>query len=229
MAWFHLQMYIRKYKFLAPAVCFILFLFINYSVAPNPIRSSFGSTMILNFLMVPWFTLSFLRSQSNSHQVINSLHMKSKTKFLISSYISLLLLSILLSLTAVLYPLLIGAFDLAPSVGVILFALFSHFVISFLAATIALLFSKIVMRNPGTSWPGLILVLALLLAVASAERDSLFYFLNYILPPVSMLISTVNEGVFSTTKMTAVYLLSIFYLLILMAISISIFKKKDML
>lgn len=222
-------MYIRKFKFVPPAVCFILFLFINYSVAPNPIRSSFGSTMILNFLMAPWFTLSFLQSQSNSQQVINSLHMKSKTKFLISNYISLLLLSVLLSLVAVLYPVLIGAFDLAPSFNVILFALLNHAVVSFLAANIAVLFSRNIMRKPGTSWPGIILVLALLLAIASAEVNSPFYFFNYILPPVSMLISIMNEGAFSITKISAVYSLSIFYSLILMVISISIFRKKDML
>lgn len=224
-------MYMRKYKFVPPAGCYVLFLCLNYSIAPNPVWSSFGSTMVLNFLLMAWFTLSFMQSQSNAQQVISSLHMKNTTKFFISHYFFLLLLSLFLSLTTVCFPVLIGAFDQTIGVDVLLFALFNHVVITFLSATIAMLFSKNMMRKPGNSWLGVVLTLVVLLAIASVGTSSSFSVLNYILPPIAMLLHIMNEGMASIMKLSTiiVYLLSIFYSMALMIIGISIVKKKDIL
>lgn len=231
MTWFHLQMYMRKYKFVPPAGCYVLFLCLNYSIAPNPVWSSFGSTMVLNFLLMAWFTLSFMQSQSKAQQVISSLHMKNTTKFYVSHYLFLLVLSLLLSLSAVCFPMLIGAFDQTIGINVFLFALFNHAVITFLSATIAMLFSKNLMRKPSNSWLGVVLTLVVLLAIASIETNSPFSVLSYILPPIGLLLHMMNEGMASIMKLSTiiVYLLSIFYSMALMIIGISIVKKKDIL
>lgn len=231
MTWFHLQMYMRKYKFVPPAGCYVLFLCLNYSIAPNPVWSSFGSTMVLNFLLMGWFTLSFMQSQSDAQQVISSLHMKNATTFYVSHYLFLLVLALWLSLMAVCFPVLTGAFDQTIGVDVFLFVLFNHAVITFLSATIAMLFSKNIMRKPSHSWPGLVLTLIGLLAIASIETHSPFSVLSYILPPIGLLLHVMNDGASSILRLSTImiYVLSIFYSMALMIIGISIVKKKDIL
>lgn len=231
MAWFNLQMYTRKYKFVPPTGCYTIFLFINYSSVPNPIWGSFGSTMILNFLMMAWFTLSFIQSQNNVQQMISSIHMKSKTLFFISNYFSMFLVALFLSLVAVLFPVLTGAFDKTVGLGMILFALFNHVIVSFLSATIAMLFSKNLIRKPINAWLGIILTLVVLLSISSLEENSSFFLLNYILPPISMLVHIMNEGSSSMFHIPTfgIYLISVFYIMILLVICISLLRKKDIL
>ncbi|RSL29044.1 hypothetical protein D7Z54_33325 [Salibacterium salarium] len=227
LALFNFQTYSRKYKFVPPTGCYLIFLLINYSTVPNPVLSSFGSTMMLNFLVMSWFTLSFIQSQNSTQQIISSMHIRSKKLFFMSNYLSMLLLCLLLSFISVFYPIITGAFNEMTDVLVIFFALSNHFIISFISVCIAMLFSKNVISKSINSWLGISLTLVLLLSISSIEEGSIFYFLKYTLPPITILIDMMNKGLHSSILLS--YLLSIFYSIILLLIFLFIAKRKDML
>lgn len=228
IAWFHFKMYARTFKFVPPAGGYLLLLLLNYSTAPNPILSSFGSTMMLNFIIMSWFTLTFMQSQNKTQQAISAIHLKSKKRFFISSYLCLILLSVLLSAVSVFYPLVTGAFNEPVSAGVVSFSLVNHFIISFLSVCITMLFTKNIVRKRVNGWLGLSLTLVVLLSTAAIAEDSLFYSLTYILPPVSSLIALMSEGVWSFSILY-IYAWSAVYSMAFIAAFLFVIKRKDLL
>ncbi|GGJ99966.1 ABC transporter permease [Lentibacillus kapialis] len=183
--------YIKSYRYVPPLTIYLVALFLNYTYKPNPVLSSTAVTALYLFLLMVWFTLSFFHTEDPTQQHLTILHAKSKVKMFLSKYMTMFLCVIVLSVFSVAYPVVFGMFGADISILKLIIGVLNHFFLGVLSVSMAALFTREIIKNPGTGWLGVSFVL--LVSIASTGlRHALPNFLQWtvwVLPPVPHLMS----------------------------------------
>lgn len=185
-----LASYTRSYKYFAPIAFMIITVMLLYSYKPSPVLDSYAVTSTLLFIGFAWLSLNYLNHDQGQQISLLILHTRSARTFFFTQYSVLIMMSLVVSILSVIYPMVTHMF--AEPVGIMRFclALLAHIFLAWLGSTIALFFQSGWMENHGRA-VGMLLVLIVLSIAGLSITDYLphgFVFIAYLLPPVSLII-----------------------------------------
>lgn len=222
--------YTRSYRYFAPIAFMIITLLLLYSYKPNPVMDSYAVTSTLLFIGCAWLGMNFLNHDQGRQTVLLILHTGSARAFYATQYAALIVIGFVLSVLAVVYPVLTGMFDEPVGIERFTLALLSHLSLSLLGAVISLYFQSGWIENQGRSI-GLLLILMVMSIAGLSVGDSLpdaFIVVAYILPPASlvidMLMNTDERGLASGAIML---LYTYIYTAVILLIYLKIACSKD--
>ncbi|WP_234032640.1 hypothetical protein [Paenibacillus faecalis] len=222
--------YTRSNRYFGPIAFMVISVLILYSYKPNPIMDSYAVTSTLLFIGCAWLGTSFLNHDQGRQNVLLILHNGSALKFYATQYTALLLISSLISLATVAYPLVTGMFAEPVGLTRLLVALAAHILLSGLGAGVSLFFQPGWIENQGRA-AGFMLILIVLSIAGISIADLLpkgIHLLAYLLPPVSLMIDTLmhadQRGVLQSTY---ILLFTFGYTAVLLAIYLKASLAKD--
>lgn len=231
---YHIKMYIKSNKFIAPFLFWIVFLSFNYMVKPSSYLPSIGfSGMILYFIMI-WVSFSYMDSEDTVSEQIIILKIQSAGKYYISKILFLLIISVGLSLVGDIYPLFkhilndnsLFTRNLTVCDMICSFLLLSSF--TFLGCALGSMFHPRIVSDRKIAV--VLVLLAGLLGYVKGplcENTPVLKFILWIFPPVYDIIVQFNElEYFNFNVIIKSIILSLIYSLILFLVQIFILKKK---
>ncbi|MCF3943771.1 hypothetical protein [Oceanobacillus alkalisoli] len=180
--------YIRSHKYFPPISTFIIIIFVFYTYTPNPIIDSYAVTAVVLYIISAWVCLSMLQLDPPVQRQLMAIHVGSWNRYYLSKLVSVLVISIILSAFAFLYPIVFKMFSepVTFTTGLVTFA--NHIILSILGISLASLFSKVIMKSTINSFGGLTLTIVLSLAAVGIERVLPPFLKNilWILPPATI-------------------------------------------
>ncbi|MGM9948866.1 MAG: ABC transporter permease, partial [Lysinibacillus sp.] len=177
--------YLRSYQYIPPFSLFIIFLIVNYTYTPNPILDSYSFTSLILFFLMGWFTVTIFHVEEKGQKQITSLHAQSLGRYYASLYILAALIGLFLSLVAVSYPIVIGAFGGETRPLHIVMGFLSHFSLAFLSIGLSAIFTREIVKNKMNTWWGILSILVISLSLATFKSSFLqIKGLIWLVPPV---------------------------------------------
>lgn len=189
--------YFRTYKYIPPLSIYILVLVVNYTYKPNPILDSYSLTALYLFFLMGWITVTIFHAEHATQQDITMYHCKSSNKYFIGLYLTCTIVGVVLSVIYVLYPIIFDMFHESTLNWVhVTLGIMAHFSLSFLAISLAALFTHHLISNSNNIWWGVLSVFIISLATPAMQTklDASLQFLLWLLPPTSWLIKTMGVG-----------------------------------
>ena len=184
---YSLHNYLRSHKYFPPVSTFIILIFVFYSYAPNPIIDSYAVTAMLLYIISAWICISVLSLDTSVERQLMILHARGKNRYYLSKLISVLLISLLLTFYAFIYPIIFGMFNESVSFTIGLVSMINHIFLAVLGICIASLFSRIITENVINSYGGLALTIILSLAAIGLYNMLPSYLKNivWLIPPAT--------------------------------------------
>lgn len=177
--------YLRSYQYVPPLFLFIIFLIVNYTYTPNPILDSYSFTSLVLFFIMGWFTVTIFHVEDPGQKQITLLHTQSLSKYYGALYILAALIGLFLSIVAVAYPIVFGAFGVAARPPHVLMGMLSHFSLAFLAIGLSAIFTRDIVKKRVNTWWGVVSVLVISLSLATVKPLLLqLKGLIWLVPPV---------------------------------------------
>lgn len=188
--------YIRSYRYIPQVSIYIIWIGVFYTYVPNPIMDSYAITCMFLYFLSAWLSVSLFNTEDSIQHQITILHAGGVAKVYISKIISTWIITILLSIFAVVYPIIFDMFDKPVQFLHIFLSLLSHMTLSLLGILIAALFSKSLVIRTMDSWGGvsLLLILSVSYNGIEAKLPSILHPILWILPPFSKVFSNLNLG-----------------------------------
>lgn len=200
---YSLHDYIRSHKYFPPISTFFILIFVFYTYTPNPIIDSYAVTALILYVISAWLCISVLSLDPPVQRQIMILHIGSLNRYYLSKLISVLLISIMLTVYAFIYPIVFNMFNETVTITIGLVSLLNHILLGILGICVASLFSKVITESAVNSFGGLSLIIVISLA-ALGIYDVLPSFLKnivWIIPPAastqSSLINWNGESIMS--------------------------------
>lgn len=133
-----LRSYTSSQRFFGPVAGILISVLILYSYKPNPVMNSYAVTAVILFVGCAWMGLSFLNHEQPVQRQVTIVHLQSAVKYSAGGILTLGLLTLLLDLLVVLYPVLTGQFGEPAGAGRLLLAFAGHALLGMLGVTISL-------------------------------------------------------------------------------------------
>jgi hypothetical protein len=190
---YSLHDYIRSHKYFPPVSTFFIFIIVFYTYKPNPVIDSYAVTALILYIISAWLCISILSVDQPVQKQLMILHMKSGNRYYLSKLISVWLVTMVLTVYAIVYPIVFEMFKepVTLSTGFVSFA--NHILLATLAICVGSLFSK--GDNPVNSYGGLSLTVIISIA-ALGIYDVLpptFKNIVWILPPSMITQTPLND------------------------------------
>ncbi|OAB35988.1 hypothetical protein [Paenibacillus glacialis] len=224
-----LRNYNRSYRFIPPLFTYLIFIGMFYTYKPNPVMGSFAVTSVLSFIVTAWICYSFMQSESPVQEEITLLHLRNPAKYYIGLLIAIVLMSLILLIVAMAYPIVGDYFDRPVGSEDILVGLLSHLGLSFLGIAIAVFFTGKFVSRPSVSIGGILIVITLSFcqgAISSQLSPSLEW-LTWILPPTFHSMNLLmNYERYSGAEIVWLLMVPFIYSFIILTIYIQCMRRK---
>ncbi|MFF2911169.1 hypothetical protein [Paenibacillus sp. NPDC057934] len=182
-----LQSYTLSQRYFAPFAGIIIAVLVLYSYTPNPVMNSYAATAVILFIGCAWLGLSFLNHQHPVQRQLTTVHLRSVRKYNMGSLLTLVVLTLLLDVLIVVYPLAAGRFDEQAGLYRIMLALVGHALLGMLGIAISLFLQSSMIKKASHATGimlGVIIVSIGGTKITEFLPGSLAY-LRPLLPPVS--------------------------------------------
>lgn len=177
--------YLRSYHYIPPFSLFIILLIVNYTYTPNPILDSYSFTSLILFFIMGWFTVTIFHVEETGQKQITLLHAQSLSKYYVSLYLLSALIGLFLSIVAVAYPIVFGAFGGETRPLHVLMGILSHFSLAFLAIGLSAVFTREIVKKRVNTWWGVVSILIISLSLVTIKSSLLqLKGLIWLIPPV---------------------------------------------
>lgn len=179
--------YIRSHKYFPPIATFFILIFVFYTYTPNPIIESYTATALILYVISAWLCISILSLDPPVQRQIMILHIGSLNCYYLSKFISVLLISIIFTVYAFLYPIVFNMFNETVTLTIGLVSLLNHILLGILGICVASFFSKPITESPVNSFGGLSLIIAISLAAIGIYNVLPSFLKNivWIIPPAA--------------------------------------------
>jgi len=134
---YQLLQFSRSYRYFTPMALYLIVLIWIYSIIPNPVMSSYAATAIILYLISSWLGLNFYFVEPEVQQQLTIMHARSSIHYYWSRMLTAWITTIPLSLAAVYFPMIRGAFKRHVSIGESLFVLYGHLILALLGVVLA--------------------------------------------------------------------------------------------
>ncbi|MDP4093226.1 MAG: hypothetical protein Q8920_07680 [Bacillota bacterium] len=226
--------YLRSYKYIVPILLFIVFLLGIYVDQPVDVLGSYIITSIFVYFISAWLALGFLDTEDNVQQQLTILHSGNQSIYYLCKIVFVWVITLLLSLIAVVYPILIHAFMRPIDSTDLLLGFLSHVTLGLLGTSIGCLFNTRLIRDRRLALLGLYLVI--IISIIQGTLISAVPFLKYIiylLPPVYFTMNNISTAsnlkpidLSSNIDILLYFGIIFLYLIALIFIFIKLMKKK---
>ncbi|WP_404458942.1 hypothetical protein [Oceanobacillus kapialis] len=218
--------YLRSFLYVPPVTIFFLWTFVAYTYVPNPVFSSYAVSCAVLYFITAWITVTLINKEDTTQLHITTVHARSIIAVLIGKLLVVLFVVSCLTVLAVFYPILIGAFNRSVTIWDVMVAILVHVLISLLSIAVSLYFTKIWNKRTLSTWLLLVLILVISLAkgrIVNGLPDSLS-FISWIIPPSFTIMEMLSEDtvllnaslLFNTLYIVSyvVFLFGIFFVLL---------------
>ncbi len=226
--------YIRSYKYIVPILIFACFLLGIYAIRPNDVTYSYVISSAVIYMLAAWLTLGLLNTEDTVAQQVTILHCKSQTIYYVCKLLFVWIFTMILSVLAIIYPIIINTFDRQVNLTDIMLAIISHSLLSLLGIAVAAIFNQRFINDRRLSI--LALYMVIILSLIQGKLTEIIPFLKYplfILPPVFYSLdrmgSTSNYSMVSSSGIPSVlasFAIILLYSLLLIFIYIKASRKK---
>lgn len=222
--------YTRSYRYFAPMAFIVISVMLIYSYRPNPIMSSYAVTSTLLFIGSAWLGLNYFNHDQGRQSMLLIIHSGKPIRYYAAQYITAALLSMIFSLFAVLYPIMLGMFDKPISLSEFALGYLGHVALALLGISLSAFFQFGFIENQGRAAGLLIILIVISIAGQTLEQKipSAIGSIIYLLPPVSTMIDLfmhVEER--STFSIFTMIVYSYLYSFILLAIYLWTVCRRD--
>ncbi|RIP32773.1 ABC transporter permease [Staphylococcus gallinarum] len=206
--------FIKSYLYIAPVFLFLLSIVGIYIYRNIPILSSFGSSAIILFIIMTWITIINFNHDSTNERHILYCQLHSRIKYLNYKALYLLIFSCPLIVIALVYPSIIGAFDRALSLNLLVIGLIVHCLVSIFGILLGTFITNTLFESKKYTWLLTALIVVIMLTKTMLlESFPLFKWILWVFPPIDYFINLLTSDSLQLTDihfMSAV-LLSIVY------------------
>jgi len=184
---YHAAYYIRSFKGIPPISLFILAIAVDYAYTPNPILDSYSFTSLVIFFVMGWITVTVFHAEDAGQKHITLLHAKSRITYYVSLYFICMVIGFLLSVAAVMYPIIVGAFGVPVTWVHLVMGLLAHFSLAVLSISLSIVFTRIFVKNGANTWWGVLSILLVSVVIASLKSKILYLKgIIWLFPPVHL-------------------------------------------
>ncbi len=166
----------------------MILIFVFYTYTPNPIIDSYAVTAVILYIISAWVCLSILQLDPPVQRQLMAIQVRSWNRYYVSKLISAVIISSILSVYALLYPIVFNMFSepVTLTIGLVSFA--NYLILGILGVSLASLFSKVIMKSAINSFGGLTLTIVLSLAAIGVERVLPSFLKNvlWVMPPATI-------------------------------------------
>ncbi|MFD2628567.1 hypothetical protein [Oceanobacillus kapialis] len=185
LAYYLFKDYLRSFLYVPPVTLFFLWTIVAYTYVPNPVFSSYAVSCAVLYFITAWITVTLINKEETTQLNITAVHAGSIVAVLIGKLLVVIIIVNCLTILAVFYPILIGAFNRSVTIWDVMVAILVHVLISLLSIAISLYFTKIWNKRTRSTWLLLVLILVISLAkggIVNSLPDSLS-FITWVIPP----------------------------------------------
>ncbi|WP_410984046.1 ABC transporter permease [Bacillus cereus] len=216
--------YTKSYKYVPPIAMYIVSLLFIYTYKPNPIVATYSETALTLYLLSAWITITLFHTEDPVQEQITLSHTKNIRALYLGKYVTVLLISSVLSLISVISPIIFQMFKEKMTLSLLITGFLSHFSLSILGISITTLFTRNIIKKASTAWLSLSLVLLITIASIRLKKDipELLWFF----PPINsfmMLSSHEHNLAIHTLWLTA---WALFYSFVLMSFFLYLVRKR---
>ena len=184
---YSLHDYLRSHKYFPPISTFIILIFIVYSYTPNPIIDSYALTALILYIISAWLCINVFSLDPPVQRQLMILHIGGKNRYYLSKLISVLLISVVLTVYAFVYPIIFNMFNEPVTLKIGLVSIVNHVLLSILGISAASLFSKIITESAINSYGGSALAIIISFAAPGLYEALPSYLKNivWLIPPAT--------------------------------------------
>lgn len=181
---YFLRSYSVSQRYFGPVAGMIIAVLILYSYKPNPVMSSYSATAVIVYAGCAWLGLSFLNHEHAVQKQVVIVQLRSARRYSLGAMLTLILLTLLLALAIVLYPVLTGSFNEPAGLQRILLAYTGHVLLGILGISVSLYLQS--SWVPRRSYAAGILLIVLILSVSAGKVAEIVPepLVQVLLPPV---------------------------------------------
>ena len=224
--------FLRSFQYIAPTLCYFIWLMINYMYRNLPIFPSYAISMIILMPIITWITIICFNKDSINERYIFQIHLSSKIRYILFKSIYLLLFSSLFIIISIILPIILGSFIHKISITTI--------IISFIVHTWAVVFGiliGIIVQNwflIGKKYAWLITIFILLITMLKTtliENILALKWVLWIFPPVDGFMRQLNNDTLTLLEPQFI-ILNIYccvYTLIATSVILYIYKKEQII
>ncbi|AIQ47669.1 hypothetical protein R70723_18540 [Paenibacillus sp. FSL R7-0273] len=216
-----LKSYSTSQRYFAPVAAIIIFVLFLYTYKPNPVMSSYAATGIILFIGCAWLGISFLNHEQAVQRQVTIVQLRSSVKYSLGGILTLAVLTSVLAMLAVMYPVLTGSFAEPAGIYRIALAFAGHLLLGMLGVSLSLFLQT--SWVPKASYATGLLLIILILSVSGLKLADLIPgpLVPLLLPPAALLMDAMMHaeerslpGLLGTFAhaMAYILLLSAFYL-----------------
>jgi hypothetical protein len=189
-----LRSYSSSQRYFAPLAATLIPMLILYSYKPNPVMSSYSATAVIQFVGSAWLGISFLNHQQPVQRQVSIVRLRSAVRHSIGELLTLVVLTMLLVLINVLYPVATGSFGEHPGLLQMVMAITGHLLCGFLGIAISLYLQA--SWVPKNSYAIGLMLTVIVLSIGGAGVASIVPgpFVPVLLPPVSRLMDAMMNA-----------------------------------
>jgi len=229
---YNIDYYIRSAKYLPPVIAYVIFLALNYQVAPIGIWSNLHITLLAIFILSGWIGANFINSEDKTQQSITKLHIDNDYVYHLTKIVSILAFLIPFYAITLLVPIVSGSFTRGILFGEILVYIAVYILIGLLGIMVGALFNSNIFKDEIAILVHLA-VLALIVIPFGAiyAENRIVVVAHRLLPPVNFLaqrLQYLDCGAFAIDGHFWLFALnSIAYIAVLVALYVYLMRKKS--
>jgi hypothetical protein len=220
--------FLHSYHYIAPALCYFIWLMINYMYRNLPILPSYAISMIVLMPIMTWITIVCFNKDSINERYLFQIHLSSKIKYILFKSIYLLLFSLIFIIIAIILPIILGSFMHNITVTLIVISFLVHLWAAVFGILIGLIVQNWFLMGKKYAW--LITIFILLITILKTtliENISALKWGLWIFPPLNSFMTQLKNDTLNLFEPHFI-LLNIYccvYTLIVTLIIVIIYRK----
>ncbi|ETT42390.1 MULTISPECIES: hypothetical protein [unclassified Paenibacillus] len=181
---YFLHSYTVSQRFFGPVAGIMIAVLILYSYKPNPVMSSYSATAVLLFVACAWLGLSFLNHEQAVQKQVVIVQLRSARRYSMGGLLTMILLTLLLDVVIVIYPVLAGSFQEPAGLQRILLGLAGHALMGLLGITLSLYLQSSWVPRAGYAAGMMLILLILSISAGKVAEVVPGPVVSILLPPV---------------------------------------------
>ena len=187
--------FLRSYHYIAPSLCYFIWLMINYMYRNLPILPSYAISMIVLMPIMTWITIVCFNKDAINERYLFQIHLSSKIKYILFKSIYLLLFSLIFIIIAIILPIILGSFIHKITVTIIVISFLVHIWAAVFGILIGLIVQNWFLMGKKYAW--LITIFILLITILKTtliEKFSALKWVLWIFPPLNSFMTQLKNG-----------------------------------
>lgn len=222
--------FLRSYHYIAPALCYFIWLMINYMYRNLPTLSSYVISMIVLMPIMTRITIVCFNKDAINERYLFQIHLSSKIKYILFKSIYLLLFGLIFIIIAIMLPIILDSFLNKITVTIIVISFLVHIWAAVFGILIGLIVQNWFLMGKKYAW--LITIFILLITILKTtliEKISTLKWVLWIFPPLNTFMTQLKNDTLNLFNPHFI-LLNIYccvYTLIVTLIIVIIYRKNS--